>query len=97
MPSQREQVFLFRREGREGREGPVTLLQAVHHSSYAVLQVNDVEVDSETELETAELEVRQELCVVDLQDACHRLELDDHALLDDLIDTIAGGASRIRR
>ncbi len=83
----------MRREDAKGAKTPRTaelqeLLEAVGHTSNAVLEQRNVEVDEKSQAVAAEAEVGEQLRLVDRQEPSYRLQLDHDYTVDDDVEPV---------
>ena len=83
----------MRHKGHQGHKGTnarrhSSFSGAVDDTSNPLAQMRHVEVDQQTELVTAELQIREKLRVVNGKQFLHTFDLDDDAVFDDEVDTV---------
>ena len=61
-----------------------------HHPNNALAEVNDVEVQKQTDLQSAQSQVRQQLCSTEWDDLFDSLQFENDALFHEEVETISG-------
>jgi hypothetical protein len=64
-------------------------ISSVNHALDAVLQAGNVKIDEQADVLPAEAQVRKQLCFMDGMDCLHTLDLYNHQILNQQVDTLS--------